>query len=113
MMQGYYGIPEETAAALRDGWLHTGDLGPLDADGYLHFAGRKKDAIRRRGENISAFEVEEVVNAHPDVAECGRRRRAQRADRGGRQDLRRAARRRGPRPGRGCARIAPSAWRAS
>ena len=54
---------------LRDGWLHTGDFGSLDSEGYLHFAGRKKDAIRRRGENISAWEIEDVVNSHPAVAE--------------------------------------------
>jgi carnitine-CoA ligase len=69
MMQGYYGLPAESREVLRDGWLHTGDFGSLDARGYLYFAGRKKDAIRRRGENISAWEIEDVVNSHPAVAE--------------------------------------------
>lgn len=66
---GYYKMPEQTAAARRDGWFHTGDLGVLDADGYLSFVGRQKDAIRRRGENVSAFEVEQILDAHPAVAE--------------------------------------------
>ncbi len=67
---GYYGMPEATAAALRDGWLHTGDLATRDADGNHFFAGRRKEVIRRRGENISAFEVEEVVRDHPDVLDA-------------------------------------------
>jgi crotonobetaine/carnitine-CoA ligase len=67
---GYYGMPEATAAAWRDGWFHTGDLATRDADGNYFFAGRRKEAIRRRGENISAFEVEEVVLDHPDVLDA-------------------------------------------
>ena len=66
---GYFRDPEATARALRDGWLHTGDLGMLDADGYLHFLGRVKDCIRRRGENISAWEIEHIVDAMDAVAE--------------------------------------------
>jgi crotonobetaine/carnitine-CoA ligase len=66
---GYYRMPGETAVARRDGWFHTADLGVLDADGYLSFVGRQKDAIRRRGENVSAFEVEQILDAHPAVAE--------------------------------------------
>lgn len=66
---GYFRDPAATAAALEDGWLRTGDLGHLDADGFLYYAGRKKDSLRRLGENISAFEVERVVNEHPAVAE--------------------------------------------
>ena len=66
---GYYKMPEATAAATRHLWWHTGDHGYLDADGYLYFAGRKKDALRRRGENISAYEVEAVIQEHPAVAE--------------------------------------------
>jgi crotonobetaine/carnitine-CoA ligase len=70
MMLGYYRDPEATAAALRpDGWYYTGDLGVRDADGYVAYAGRLKDCIRRRGEMIAAYEVERVVNAHPLVLE--------------------------------------------
>jgi len=66
----YYGMPEVTAEAFRDGWFHTGDLARLDGQGWLYYVGRKKDAIRRRGENISAFEVEEVVESHPAVLQA-------------------------------------------
>jgi crotonobetaine/carnitine-CoA ligase len=69
IMDGYYHMPSETLRAWRDLWFHTGDLARADADGFLYFVGRRKDAIRRRGENISAFEVEEVVADHPDVLE--------------------------------------------
>ncbi|TDC58565.1 ATP-dependent acyl-CoA ligase [Actinomadura sp. KC345] len=69
MMRGYYKQPELTAKVLRDLWYHTGDMGYLDADGYLFFVDRRKDAIRRRGENISSFEIERVVNVHPRVLE--------------------------------------------
>lgn len=64
---GYYKAPEQTLASRRNLWFHTGDRGYLDADGYLWFADRLKDSIRRRGENISAFEVEEAVRTHPAV----------------------------------------------
>ncbi len=70
MAAGYYRMPEKTLEAFRNLWFHTGDLGHRDADGYFYFVDRKKDAIRRRGENISSFEVEKVVNAHPKVEEC-------------------------------------------
>ncbi len=66
---GYLGMPAESLAARRDLWFHTGDLARADEDGFVYFVGRRKDAIRRRGENISAFEVEEVVGQHPDVLE--------------------------------------------
>lgn len=69
MMNGYYGMPEATELAFVDGWYRSGDLGQLDDDGYLAFLGRLTDSIRRRGENISAFEVEEMVSAHPAVLE--------------------------------------------
>ncbi len=69
MMSGYYKMPEATLQTFRNLWFHTGDLGYLDADGYLYFTGRKKEAIRRRGENISAFEVEKIINQHPSVLE--------------------------------------------
>ena len=68
-MLGYYKMPVETLQVLRNLWFHTGDYGWRDADGYFWFKDRKKDAIRRRGENISAFEVEMVVNEHPAVLE--------------------------------------------
>ncbi len=67
---GYYKMPEATLEARRNQWFHTGDRGYLDADGYLYFVDRKKDAIRRRGENISAFEVEQIIALHPAVAEA-------------------------------------------
>ena len=67
---GYHGMPEATAEAFRGGWFHTGDYGRLDLDGWLYFLGRKKDAIRRRGENISAFEIEQVVESHPAVLQA-------------------------------------------
>lgn len=70
MMTGYFGMPDATHHAFRDGWFHTGDLGRLDEWGNLYFEGRTKDVIRRRGENISAFEVEQAVSAHPDVVEA-------------------------------------------
>lgn len=71
MMNGYYGMPEATESAFIDGWYRSGDLGMLDDEGYLAFLGRLTDSIRRRGENISAFEVEEMVSAHPAVLEVG------------------------------------------
>ena len=70
VMQGYYRLPDETAQALRNGWLHTGDMGRLDADGYLYIVERKKDLIIRGGFNVYPREVEEVLYAHPAVAEA-------------------------------------------
>jgi crotonobetaine/carnitine-CoA ligase len=67
--QGYYNMPEATARTYRNLWFHTGDRGYLDEDGYIHFVDRKKDAIRRRGENISSFEVEQIVLKHDAVLE--------------------------------------------
>lgn len=69
VMTGYYKNPEATAAALRDGWLYTGDLGCLDEDGFVYFVDRKKDVIKRSGENIASAEVERVLNSHPLIAE--------------------------------------------
>jgi crotonobetaine/carnitine-CoA ligase len=69
MMKGYYNMPAETAAAFVDGWFRTGDRGYVDADGYLYFVDRKKEAIRRRGENISAYEVELILARHPAILE--------------------------------------------
>lgn len=68
MMLGYHRMPEATVAAFRNLWLHTGDAGYLDGDGYLFFTDRLKDMIKRRGENISSFEVERVLYAFPGVA---------------------------------------------
>ena len=67
---GYWDDPERTAEALKQGWLYTGDLGWVDEDGYLYFVDRKKDVIRRRGENISSQEVENVIRKHPGVVDC-------------------------------------------
>ena len=69
MFLGYHGKPAETAEAWRNLWFHTGDLGHVSTDGWLWFDGRKKDAIRRRGENISAFELEEILASHEAIAE--------------------------------------------
>ncbi len=69
MMKGYYKMPAETAREFVDGWFRTGDRGTLDTDGYLYFVDRKKEAIRRRGENISAYEVELILSRHPAVLE--------------------------------------------
>ena len=70
VMLGYYGLPDETARTLRNGWLHTGDVGRLDADGFLYIVERKKDLIIRGGFNVYPREVEEVLYAHPAVAEA-------------------------------------------
>ncbi len=70
LMKGYYGAPEETRGALAGGWLHTGDIVRRDADGFFTFVARKKHMLRRRGENISAAEIENVLAAHPDVGEA-------------------------------------------
>ena len=70
MSSGYYGMPEATAAANRNGWFHTGDLARQDTDGYFYFVGRSTESIRRQGENISAFEVEEVVKLHSAVLDA-------------------------------------------
>jgi carnitine-CoA ligase len=69
VMKGYYKDAELTKKTMRSGWLHTGDQGWMDEDGYFYFADRKKDVIRRRGENVSSMEVESVINAHPKVLE--------------------------------------------
>lgn len=67
MMLGYYKNAEATASAIKDGWYHTGDLVSRDENGRFFFSSRKKDMIRRGGENISAAEVEAVLETHPDV----------------------------------------------
>jgi len=66
----YWRDEKATREKVVDGWLHTGDLMTADEDGHLHFVGRNTDSVRRRGENVSAWEVEQVVGSHPDVLEC-------------------------------------------
>lgn len=68
LFTGYFGDPAATAEAMRHGWFHTGDLGSCDSDGYFYYLGRIKDAIRVRGENVSAIELEAIADQHPDVA---------------------------------------------
>jgi crotonobetaine/carnitine-CoA ligase len=65
----YLNHPDETEHAFRDGWFHTGDLAWRDDEGFFYYAGRKKESMRRRGENISAWEVENIVNQFPGVLE--------------------------------------------
>lgn len=69
MMNGYFGEPQKSLEVMGDFWFHTGDRGVMNADGYFFFLDRLKDAIRRRGENISSFEVERILNGHPAIAE--------------------------------------------
>ena len=69
MATGYYNMPEKTEEAFGGGWFRTGDRAHVDADGYMFFVDRKKEAIRRRGENISAFEVETILAKHPAILE--------------------------------------------
>ena len=70
VMQGYYNHPDETAAALRHGWLHTGDMGKLDADGYLYIVDRKKEMLLVHGMNVYPREIEEVLHQFPGVREA-------------------------------------------
>lgn len=67
MFMGYYKQPDKTAEAWDEGWFHTGDRGYQDENGYFYFLDRIKDCIRRRGENISSFEIEKVVNSHSGI----------------------------------------------
>lgn len=69
MMDGYLNKPEETLRTVKDLWFRTGDYARQDEDGYFYFTGRKKERIRRRGENISGFEIERIVGMHADIAE--------------------------------------------
>ena len=71
VMRGYWGAPEATAEAVRDGWLHTGDIGYLDDDGYLFIVDRKKDLIIRGGFNVYPRDVEDALLEHPGVAAAG------------------------------------------
>ncbi len=69
MFEGYWGRPEATVDTSRNWWYHTGDIGRVDVDGYLSFVDRKADYLRRRGENISSFEVESILMAHGSLAD--------------------------------------------
>lgn len=69
MMKGYLNKPEQTASTWRNLWFHSGDFMRADEDGFIYFAGRKKERIRRRGENISAYDIESCVDQHPEVVE--------------------------------------------
>lgn len=71
MLHYYNKMPEKTVQDCRNFWFHTGDAGMMDKDGYIYFVDRVKDYIRRRGENISSFEVEKIVSSHLDIEECG------------------------------------------
>ncbi|HRQ65657.1 MAG TPA: class I adenylate-forming enzyme family protein [Xanthomonadaceae bacterium] len=70
LMQGYHRQPDLTAAAIRDGWLYSGDLGRVDADGFLHLVDRKKDLIISAGINVYPRDIEEILATHPAVREC-------------------------------------------
>ena len=70
MFSGYLNQPEVTASTLRDGWHHSGDLARQDEEGFLYFLGRKKDMIRRSGENVAAAEIEEVLRTHPKILDA-------------------------------------------
>jgi crotonobetaine/carnitine-CoA ligase len=69
MFEGYWRRPEATIAVMRNLWLHTGDIGRFDPDGWFWFVDRKKDYLRRRGENISSYELERTFRTHPDIAD--------------------------------------------
>jgi fatty-acyl-CoA synthase len=69
-MLGYYENEAKTAESFRNGWFHSGDLGRMDEDGYLYVVDRKKDMIKTGGENVASREIEEVLFAHPQVAEA-------------------------------------------
>ncbi|SVC85101.1 uncharacterized protein METZ01_LOCUS337955, partial [marine metagenome] len=64
---GYFNNPKATERTIKNGWLHTGDLGSVDSNNYLYYRGRLKECIRRKGENISGWEIERVIEQHPIV----------------------------------------------
>ena len=67
---GYLNMPKETAAAIRDGWFQTGDVGRMDEDGFMYLLDRKNDMVVTGGENVYSVEVEQAIYQHPDVVEC-------------------------------------------
>lgn len=69
MFMGYWNRPQETLKLMRNMWFHTGDIGKFDDDGFFYFVDRKKDYLRRRGENISSFEMESAFSGHPEISE--------------------------------------------
>jgi crotonobetaine/carnitine-CoA ligase len=69
MMSEYFGMPEKTVEAMRNLWFHSGDMGKRDAEGFMYFVDRKKDALRRRGENISSSELEFAIRDYPGIVE--------------------------------------------
>jgi len=71
LMKSYWNKPEETEKALRQGWLHTGDIGMLDEEGYLHFLGRRKEMLKMRGMSIFPSEIETLLGQHPAIAGSG------------------------------------------
>jgi long-chain acyl-CoA synthetase len=70
VVRGYWNRPEDTALAITDGWLHTGDVARIDEEGYVHIVDRAKDVVIRGGENVYSVEVENALHEHPAVAEC-------------------------------------------
>jgi long-chain acyl-CoA synthetase len=71
LMQGYWNAPDETARVLRDGWLHSGDIGSVDEDGYAFIVDRKKEMIKCRAFSVAPAELEATLLEHPDIADCG------------------------------------------
>ena len=106
VMLGYWNKPEETAAAVRDGWMHTGDGGYMDENGYVFIADRIKDMIISGGENVYSIEVENAVANHPAVAQVRSDRRPRRAVGRARARRRRPRSRRHARPSTSCGRTA-------
>lgn len=70
MFSGYWNRPQATVEATTNLWFHTGDFGRMNDGGFLQFAGRKKESVRRRGENVSMFELETVLTKHPAIADA-------------------------------------------
>ena len=93
VMEGYYNLPEETSKTITREWLHTGDLGKMDAEGFVTITGRKKDLIISAGENIYPREIEEVLAQHPKVKEVAVIGVKDEVRRGGSEGLRHCSRR--------------------